>query len=921
MLKDIELFPPKTGDVATRVFVEPRGRHILVSTTQGNNYYLFHKWRKPKLLSRLKSIQVESIAWARPNAIRRTGVAAAPDSTGPILVGTRQGVILETEIQPTEEFFRKEERYLRQVYSLPPSVDGNIITGLRFEKFPTSATKFVVFAATATKLYQFIGNISLDQEESVFFSLFRSYDAGASCQEIPGELARSELHFWSPYFDNGLPSTPKTFGWLTAPGIYHGDLVFGSQGVGDSVIQNAQLLPYPTLAPGVESTGRGQLPSYSTPLSVTILAFHQLLLYPDRIRAVSILSGEVAWEQPLTGERAVCLTSDRVKETHWIVTDRGLWEIIVTEEDRDVWKVYLAQRKWEIALKYAKTESQRDRIVTAQAEHYFQAKKYTLSATYFAQSRSIGFEDVALRFARLDQREAPLKVFLAKKLEYTRRTETTQRLLLAMWLVEIYIDALNTMDAAAEAALDGTASTQQLGAAALGTEYRLLEEEFHAFLKTNLESLDKETVYGLLAAHGRSKDSPAFAEICGDWDRVVAWLIEGREYLKCIHVLSKLDPRESADLWYLHAPELMANKPLETVNAFIRIAGGLNPKHLIPALLKYEVNRAASRDLAEKDQALRYLQYAVDKLANTDPAVHNYLLDLYVDEAVVAGEEASGLLEFLQSEGNRPHYDPQHALRRCSQNNLTQACVYLYGTLGMLEDAVELALRRDEMSLAQVYADRPEDDPELKKILWMRIARHVIEEQKDIRTAIGFLKTSGVLKIADILPYFPDFVIIDDFKAEICEALEGYSEQIEELRREIEDATKAAENIRLDVRELRKRYKVVPTAQPCYLCKQPVLSRQAYVFPCGHCFHADELSEEVVKELRPPQARRVRTLQDQVSREEKATKGEESKQLARLRDELDGIIAAECILCGEAMIRAVDRPFVQPDDDLASWSL
>lgn len=477
-----------------------------------------------------------------------------------------------------------------------------------------------------------------------------------------------------------------------------------------------------------------------TPLSIAILQFHHLVLYPDRIRAIGTLNGEITWEQALPpSERALCLASDRVKDTHWIVTTSGLWEIIITEEDRDVWKIYLLQKKWETALKFAKTESQRDKIVTAQAEHYFQQAKYTLSATYFAQSRSVGFEDVALRFAKLDQREAPLKVFLAKKLEHTRKADTTQRLLLATWLVEIYIDTLNNLDAASEVSNSNTAMTP----AALSAEHRILKDEFHAFLKTNLDSLDQETVYGLLAAHGRTRDILAFAEICGDYDRVVAQHMEDRNHAAVIDTLLKLDPKVSADMWYIYAPELMVNKPVETVNAFIRIAGGLNPKHLIPALLKYEVVRSASlafdgSDRKEKDQALRYLQYAVDKLGNTDPAVHNYLLDLVVDEAADSSEESSGLLTFLKTHGKNPHYDPQHALRRCSQANLTQACVYLYGNLGMLQDAVELALRKGEMSLAQMYADEPEEDGELKKLLWMRIARHVIEEEKDVKRWVVF---------------------------------------------------------------------------------------------------------------------------------------------------------------------------------------
>lgn len=68
-----------------------------------------------------------------------------------------------------------------------------------------------------------------------------------------------------------------------------------------------------------------------------------------------------------------------------------------------------------------------------------------------------------------------------------------------------------------------------------------------------------------------------------------------------------------------------------------------------------------------------------------------------------------------------------------------------------------------------------------------------------------FLQQSDLLKIEDILPFFPDFVLIDDFKEEICNALEEYNIHIEELKAEMDEATKSSESIRLDIRELKNR--------------------------------------------------------------------------------------------------------------------
>lgn len=44
------------------------------------------------------------------------------------------------------------------------------------------------------------------------------------------------------------------------------------------------------------------------------------------------------------------------------------------------------------------------------------------------------------------------------------------------------------------------------------------------------------------------------------------------------------------------------------------------------------------------------------------------------------------------------------------------------------------------------------------------VARHVVEEEKDVKRAMEFLHDCELLKIEDILPFFPDFVTIDHFK-------------------------------------------------------------------------------------------------------------------------------------------------------------
>jgi vacuolar protein sorting-associated protein 18 len=121
-------------------------------------------------------------------------------------------------------------------------------------------------------------------------------------------------------------------------------------------------------------------------------------------------------------------------------------------------------------------------------------------------------------------------------------------------------------------------------------------------------------------------------------------------------------------------------------------------------------------------------------------------------------------------------------------------------------------------------------------------------------SAMRFLEDTDLLSIEDVLPFFPDFVVIDDFKDEICGALENYSAHIETLRREMDDATRNADAIKADVAALQQRFVTIDATERCANCKLPLLPRNFYVFPCQHSFHADCLVSMVRTPLSTPGA-------------------------------------------------------------------
>lgn len=125
-------------------------------------------------------------------------------STREILIGTTNGLIYETCLEPTDEFFRREEKYFKQIYSMHESTMP--ITGLYFEQFPVNNRKYFAMATTPTRIYQFVGYVGPSSnsngsrsspgfgesednraaEKALFESMFSNYDVN------PGKVHTGE---------------------------------------------------------------------------------------------------------------------------------------------------------------------------------------------------------------------------------------------------------------------------------------------------------------------------------------------------------------------------------------------------------------------------------------------------------------------------------------------------------------------------------------------------------------------------------------------------------------------------------------------------------------------------------------------------------------------------------------------------------
>jgi len=219
------------------------------------------------------------------------------------------------------------------------------------------------------------------------------------------------------------------------------------------------------------------------------------------------------------------------------------------------------------------------------------------------------------------------------------------------------------------------------------------------------------------------------------------------------------------------------------------------------------------------------------------------------------------------------------------------------------------------VDLASQVADQATIDRALRKRLWLKIAKQVISNSSgNIKTAIDFLNRCDLLKIEDLIPFFPDFVIIDDFKEEICTALEEYSRSIDGLKREMDEAAMTAGNIKAEIKALDQRYAIVEPGERCWICRLPLLVKQFFVFPCQHAFHSECLGTRVIELAGPAKARKIRDLQAEVQK----SSGKKREQKIK---ELDGVVAGGCVLCSDMAIKQIDEPFITSQDNREEWAL
>ena len=108
---------------------------------------------------------------------------------------------------------------------------------------------------------------------------------------------------------------------------------------------------------------------------------------------------------------------------------------------------------------------------------------------------------------------------------------------------------------------------------------------------------------------------------------------------------------------------------------------------------------------------------------------------------------------------------------------------YLLELLKRWDEAIDTALQtsNDKLWRRLIKAATADNStsPSQLKYLWLKIAEYIIQRDAS-KTAFILDEANGIITVADVLKFFPEFATIDHFKQALCSSLVAVSKQIDE---------------------------------------------------------------------------------------------------------------------------------------------
>lgn len=171
-----------------------------------------------------------------------------------------------------------------------------------------------------------------------------------------------------------------------------------------------------------------------------------LLIFPkiSYFQAISILNYQPVYEEYFTEQHGKLqdLVKDPLTGAVYLYSTRGIYLYKITNEHRNVWRLYLEKNEFDLALSHCRdNQADRDIVLTKQAEAFFNKREFMRAAQIFSETQR-SFEEVCLKFYQLNENEA-LLCYLGNRLANLKPTDKTQITMLTIWMIELYLTEMS----------------------------------------------------------------------------------------------------------------------------------------------------------------------------------------------------------------------------------------------------------------------------------------------------------------------------------------------------------------------------------------------------------------------------------------------------------------------------------------------
>jgi vacuolar protein sorting-associated protein 11 len=248
--------------------------------------------------------------------------------------------------------------------------------------------------------------------------------------------------------------------------------------------------------------------------------------------------------------------------------------------------------------------------------------------------------------------------------------------------------------------------------------------------------------------------------------------------------------------------------------------------------------------VAQTPWLIKFLEFIVEKNADTSSLVYNTLLELYLRTAEVdathAADASAKALKLLHT--SKAEFNDDHTLVLCQMHNFREGILLLYERMKLYQEIVQHYQEHDEfdnvVAACKRYGDKSPN-------LWVSALSYFASKKGADANAVKqhIAQVLGYIDRGDLLPPLLVIEILAQNSAVTLESIREYitrrlqqeNQLIADDQRQIEQYSTHTEKMRAEITQLRTGAKIFQLSK-CTACCSP-LDLPAVHFLCMHSFH------------------------------------------------------------------------------------